>query len=196
MPQRTAIPEPGDTLDLRSKCGKNATWIFSEQRDCVPSPLRDDGLATLDVLTKAGPSTSYACGSPVQASSPVADHVAPDVLWHAVPGARGPRPARSMRAGCVPLRCALSRTPRGTVLILTHFFTMRGGRRGTVSQPAGCQPYRLPQIEIVDEEPSAYLREVAEEALVDVATGRSVICMSDEAFDALLEVLSVDSATS
>jgi hypothetical protein len=59
------------------------------------------------------------------------------------------------------------------------------------THPAGSQPYRLPPIEIVDEEPPAYLREAAEEALADVAAG-PVICMSDEAFDALLDALSVD----
>jgi hypothetical protein len=50
----------------------------------------------------------------------------------------------------------------------------------------------VPDVEVVDEEPPAYLREVAEEALADVAAGRTVICTSDEAFDALLDELSTD----
>jgi hypothetical protein len=43
---------------------------------------------------------------------------------------------------------------------------------------------------MVDEEPPPGFREAAEEALADLAAGRSVVCMSDEAFDALLDELS------
>ena len=55
-----------------------------------------------------------------------------------------------------------------------------------MTQPAGRQHLHLPDIEIIDEEPPPGFREAAEEALADVAAGRSVICLNDEAFDALL----------
>lgn len=58
-----------------------------------------------------------------------------------------------------------------------------------MTEPAGYS-CPLPEIEIVDEEPPPGFREAAEEALADVAAGRSVICTSDEAFDLLLEELS------
>lgn len=61
-----------------------------------------------------------------------------------------------------------------------------------MTQPAEWRPYAVPAVEVVDEEPPAYLRQAAEEALVDVAAGRTVICTSDEAFDALLDELSTD----
>jgi hypothetical protein len=54
----------------------------------------------------------------------------------------------------------------------------------------------LPVVEIVDEEPPAALRRAAEEALADIAAGRSIVCMSDEAFDALLDELASPPRTS
>jgi len=62
-----------------------------------------------------------------------------------------------------------------------------GGERMT--QPIQGPDYQIPRIEIVDEEPPAGVRAAAEEALADLVAGRSVICMSDDAFDALLRDL-------
>jgi hypothetical protein len=53
-------------------------------------------------------------------------------------------------------------------------------------EASGYLPPPLPKIEIVDEEPPAYLREAAEKGLADYAAGRYVVCESDEAFEHLL----------
>jgi hypothetical protein len=46
-----------------------------------------------------------------------------------------------------------------------------------------------PEIEIVDEEPSFALVDAAAVALADLEAGRVVRCDSDEAFEALLDIV-------
>jgi hypothetical protein len=58
-----------------------------------------------------------------------------------------------------------------------------------MTHPVGRLGKPLPDIEIVDEEPPPGLAAAAEEALADVEAGRSVVCMSDDAFEALLDEL-------
>ncbi len=63
-------------------------------------------------------------------------------------------------------------------------------------QPLGYPSPPLPKIEIVDEEPPAYLREAAEKGLADYAAGRYVVCESDEAFEHLLDEMAAYSQAS